>query len=95
MLLIPGNIPAGWRMADQLPLFEVQRELSFSKETQFKMLKLFVKAQSAIQAMKDESGQDLIEYSLIAALIAVACVTAMGTLAGKIQGVFASVGSDL
>ena len=59
------------------------------------MLKLFVKAQTAIQAMRDESGQDLIEYSLIAAVIAVACVATMGTLATKIQGVFTSVSADL
>ena len=48
------------------------------------MLKLTVKVQSLIQAMKDESGQDLIEYALLGALIAVACVTAMGTVATNI-----------
>ena len=48
------------------------------------MLKLTVKVQSLIQAMKDESGQDLIEYALLGALIAVASVAAMGTVATNI-----------
>ena len=59
------------------------------------MLRLLVKAQSAIQAMKNESGQDLIEYSLIAAVIAVACVATMGTVATKLQGIFTTIAADL
>jgi pilus assembly protein Flp/PilA len=43
----------------------------------------------------DESGQDLIEYALIAALIALAAITGMNTLAGKINNEFGSVGNDL
>ena len=58
-------------------------------------MKLFVKAQNLIQAMKDESGQDLIEYALIAALIAVGCVAGMSTLATKISSVFTAVGGSL
>ena len=44
---------------------------------------------------KDESGQDLIEYALIAALIAVASVAAMGTLAKSISNEFGKVGNNL
>jgi len=44
---------------------------------------------------KEESGQDLIEYALIAALIAVASVTAMKTLATSIAGEFTKVGNNL
>jgi len=44
---------------------------------------------------KEESGQDLIEYALIAALIAVACVAAMKTLSGKISTEFTNVGNSL
>ena len=36
----------------------------------------------------DESGQDLIEYALIASLIGLAAVTALSGLATKIVGVF-------
>lgn len=43
----------------------------------------------------EESGQDLIEYALIAALIAVASITAMGALANKISAEFNKVGAQL
>ena len=44
---------------------------------------------------QDESGQDLIEYALIAALISVASIAAMGTLAGKINNEFGGVSNQL
>jgi len=44
---------------------------------------------------KEESGQDLIEYALIAALIAVGSVVAMGSLATKISQEFSKVGANL
>jgi pilus assembly protein Flp/PilA len=43
----------------------------------------------------DESGQDLIEYALVAALIAFGAVTTMGTLAGDINSAFSLIGSTL
>ncbi len=43
----------------------------------------------------DESGQDLIEYALVAAIIGLAAVAAMGTLANNISGAFSTVGSKL
>ena len=45
--------------------------------------------------IRDEEGQDLIEYSLLAALIAVACILAMKALATDIQGIFAKIGAEL
>jgi pilus assembly protein Flp/PilA len=45
--------------------------------------------------LNDESGQDLIEYALIAALIALAAVGAMQTVGSKIGNTFNSVGSDI
>ena len=44
---------------------------------------------------KDESGQDLIEYALIAALIAFAAVAGMNTLAKDINLAFSKIGSKL
>jgi pilus assembly protein Flp/PilA len=44
---------------------------------------------------RDESGQDLIEYGLIAALIAVALVTSMGTVASGISNEFSKVVAQL
>jgi pilus assembly protein Flp/PilA len=43
----------------------------------------------------DESGQDLIEYALVAALIAFAAVTAMNGLANSINSAFSVIGSKL
>jgi pilus assembly protein Flp/PilA len=44
---------------------------------------------------QDESGQDLIEYALVAALIAFGAVAAMGTLANDINSAFSVIGSKL
>jgi pilus assembly protein Flp/PilA len=46
------------------------------------MLKLYVKAQSAMQSLKEEAGQGMIEYTLLAALISIVAlvvITATGT----------------
>ena len=45
--------------------------------------------------LTDESGQDLIEYALIAALIAVSAVAAMGSLSNKISNEFDKVGNSM
>lgn len=45
--------------------------------------------------MKDESGQDLIEYALVAALVGLGAVAAMGGLANSIGNTFNSVGTQL
>jgi len=45
--------------------------------------------------MNDESGQDLIEYALIAALIALGAIVAMGSLSTKIGQEFNSIGNSL
>ena len=59
------------------------------------MLKLFVKAQHIAQSMKDESGQDLVEYTLLGALIAVICVGSMNTLAAAIGTELGKIGAAL
>jgi pilus assembly protein Flp/PilA len=56
------------------------------------ILKLSAKLQNV---MMSEEGQDLVEYALVVALIAFAAVTGMGTLAGKINSAFSSIGSTL
>jgi len=43
----------------------------------------------------DESGQDLIEYALVAGLIALGAIAAMTGLSTKIGGAFNSVGNNL
>jgi pilus assembly protein Flp/PilA len=43
----------------------------------------------------DESGQDLIEYALVAALIAFGAVTTMTTLSSTINTAFSKINSKL
>ena len=43
----------------------------------------------------DETGQDLIEYALVAALIALAATAGMGVLAADINQAFSTIGSQL
>ena len=45
--------------------------------------------------VREEDGQDLIEYALLAALIAVACSAAMTFLAGQISTEFNNVGNSV
>jgi pilus assembly protein Flp/PilA len=45
--------------------------------------------------LHDESGQDLIEYALVAAIIALGATAAMTTLAGTISTAFGTVGTKL
>jgi len=44
---------------------------------------------------KDESGATAIEYGLIAALIAVALITILGTMSKSLQATFKRVSDDL
>jgi pilus assembly protein Flp/PilA len=55
-------------------------------------LKLYVNAKTLVS---DERGQDLIEYALVAAVIAVGCVATMGTVANSIKALFNSVTASL
>jgi pilus assembly protein Flp/PilA len=45
--------------------------------------------------VREEEGQDLIEYSLLAALIAVASILAMKALATDINAIFTKIGTAL
>ena len=56
------------------------------------MLKLSVQMQSL---MMSEAGQDLIEYALVVALIALAATAGMGTLANSINTAFTNIGLKL
>jgi pilus assembly protein Flp/PilA len=51
--------------------------------------------QAFIAFMQDESGQDLIEYALVAGLIGLGAVVAMTSLSGKIGNAFNSVGNSV
>lgn len=48
-----------------------------------------------VNLSRDESGQDLIEYALIAALIALGAVTSMKTVSSAIGNEFSKVSAAL
>jgi pilus assembly protein Flp/PilA len=56
------------------------------------MLKLYIKWQNLLSG---DEGQDLVEYALVVALIALAATAGMGTLATDINNAFTHVGSTL
>lgn len=43
----------------------------------------------------DESGQDLVEYAFALALIALASITSMNTLAGNLNTTFVTIASTI
>lgn len=45
--------------------------------------------------LKEESGQDLIEYALIAALTAPGAIVSMGSLSNMISNKFNTIGNSL
>jgi pilus assembly protein Flp/PilA len=45
--------------------------------------------------LKDEQGATAIEYGLIAALIAVAAITAMGAVGDQLDNTFTTVSSEM
>ena len=45
--------------------------------------------------LKDESGATAIEYGLIAALVAVACIVALTSVGGSLSSLFNTVDSKL
>ncbi len=60
------------------------------------ILKLYARMASLKHALvHDEEGQDLIEYALVVALIALAATAGMGTVATSISTAFSKIGSRL
>lgn len=56
------------------------------------MLKLYIKAQNFLSA---DEGQDLVEYALVVALIALAATAGMKTLASDLSNAFSTIGTTL
>lgn len=61
----------------------------------FKMRNLLLKLSASLRMLKNESGQDLVEYALVVALIALAATAGMNTLANDINNAFTNVGTKL
>jgi pilus assembly protein Flp/PilA len=59
------------------------------------MKNLIAKFHIAIMNLKNDEGQDLVEYALLIALIAFACTAGMTTLATSINSAFNSIAGKL
>jgi len=59
------------------------------------MKNLMYKLNLAIHSLRNDEGQDLVEYALVVALIAFAAVGAMGTLATSINSSFTKINAAL
>jgi len=55
------------------------------------LLNLYVK----FQGLKNEDGQDLVEYALLVALIALVCVTGVSNVASAVNTVFSNISASL
>lgn len=54
-----------------------------------------LKIYAAMRTFQEENGQDLVEYALVVALIALAATAGMQTLASDINSAFNTVGSTV
>jgi len=59
------------------------------------MFDLCTKAKRALKALQGDDGQDLIEYALLGALIAVACIASMNSVATGIVSEFGKITANL
>jgi len=60
------------------------------------MVDQFLRVREVLGSLhRDESGQDLIEYALLAALIALAATAGMNVVASDINNAFSKIGSKL
>lgn len=59
------------------------------------ILRTYVKAQMFWTTLKDENGQDLVEYGLVIVLVCLAATAGMGTLANGINDFLGKVSNKL
>jgi Flp pilus assembly pilin Flp len=60
-----------------------------------KFLKLFLKAKVMVDTLKNERGQDLVEYAAVIALVVLAATAGMQTLANGINAAMASLSNQI
>ena len=59
------------------------------------ILKMYTKAQMLLNVVKDEQGQDLVEYAAVIALVVLALFGGMSTLANGINTAMSSLGVQI
>lgn len=59
------------------------------------LLRLYVKRQALYSALKEEAGQDLVEYAAIITVIVLGLIVGMGTLANGINNAMSTVSARI
>ena len=60
------------------------------------MKNLFLNLYMKLQGLKNgEEGQDLVEYALLVALVALACITGVQSIATAVNSVFSTISGSL
>ena len=59
------------------------------------MNKLMIKLYVTLQALRDERGQDLIEYVLIGGVVAVGAIAGMSNLAANLNTAFGAIATKV
>ena len=58
-------------------------------------LKCYIKMQTLRDLLREEDGQDMVEYALVMGLIALGATVTMKSLAGTIGTAFSNIGTTL
>jgi Flp pilus assembly pilin Flp len=59
------------------------------------MTNLYFKAQHMLQNLKDECGQDSVEYAIMIGIVALAAIGSVGTISTYVKGVFTAYAASL
>jgi pilus assembly protein Flp/PilA len=58
-------------------------------------LRLYAQAQIVRESLREENGQDLVEYALVIAVVCLGLISGMNTLANGINNAMTTLGSNL
>jgi pilus assembly protein Flp/PilA len=89
-----ANSQVGFRIAQGL-LEAAQPASIFSFGSELEMRDIALKLYASLRVLKSEDGQDLIEYALVVALVALAATAGMNSLASGINTAFNNLGTRL
>lgn len=58
-------------------------------------MKLYIKAQQLLETLKNECGQDSVEYAIMIGIVALAAITSVGTISTYVKGIFSNYAASL
>jgi pilus assembly protein Flp/PilA len=84
-----------WMLRYQPMKQEMQSACAKARNSLSRVIGLYVKIQALMYALAGDSGQDLVEYALVLALIALAATASMQSVATAMGAAFTSVGTNI